>query len=63
MHAGSLYVVPAREVHMTMVTHPPKQLVRDFMRERAKERAPPPAPQDIRHQLGWQLIPQFKRRG
>ena len=48
---------------MTMVTHPPKQLVRDFMRERAKERTPPPAPQDIRRQLGWQLIPQFKRGG
>jgi len=41
---------------MTMVTHPPKQLVRSYMLERVRDRTPPPAPQDIRRQLGWELI-------
>jgi hypothetical protein len=41
---------------MTQVTHPPAQLVREYMQRRFQERTPPPAPADIRRQLGWELI-------
>jgi hypothetical protein len=37
---------------MTQVTHPPAQLVREYMARRANERTPPPSPEEIRRQLG-----------
>jgi hypothetical protein len=40
---------------MTSVTHPSKQLIRAYMERRLKDRSPPPAPADIRRQLGWNL--------
>lgn len=39
----------------TAVQHPTKEQVRAWMRQRQVEHAPPPTPQDIRRELGWQL--------
>lgn len=41
---------------MTQTTHPTKQLVRDYMDERTRSDDPPPTPDEIRRQLGWNLI-------
>ena len=38
-------------------THPTKEQVRAYMRLRECARRPPPSPQDIRRQLGWQGAP------
>jgi hypothetical protein len=35
------------------ITHPPKHLVREYLARRARENRPPPAPEEIRRQLGW----------
>lgn len=45
-----------REPAMTQVTHPSKQAVRDFMAKRQVERVPPPRPEEVRRQLGWNLV-------
>lgn len=39
------------------ITHPTKEQVRAYMAEREAARRPPPAPDEIRRQLGWQLCP------
>jgi hypothetical protein len=39
------------------VTHPTKEEVRAYMARRERARRPPPAPEDIRRQLGWKLAP------
>lgn len=39
------------------VTQPTKEQVRAYMAAREHARRPPPAPQDIRRQLGWSLAP------
>lgn len=41
---------------MTQTTHPTPQQVRDWMEQRQREHAPPPTPDEIRRQLGWDLI-------
>ncbi|MES2126667.1 MAG: hypothetical protein V4463_05290 [Pseudomonadota bacterium] len=41
---------------MANTTHPTKEAVRKFMKSRAAAHTPPPAPIDIRTQLGWKLI-------
>lgn len=41
----------------TLTTHPSKEAVRAHMERRRTERTPPPAPERIREQLGWWLIP------
>jgi hypothetical protein len=41
---------------MTQVTHPTQQQVREYLARRLQERTPPPAPEEIRRQLGWELI-------
>lgn len=38
------------------ITHPSKEQVRAYMAEREAARRPPPAPEEIRRQLGWRLI-------
>lgn len=38
-------------------THPTKEQVRAYMRLRECDRRPPPKPEDIRRQLGWQAAP------
>lgn len=47
---------------MTNVTHPDKRLVRDYMERRQQSRTPPPSPEAIRRELGWDLIPQNKAK-
>lgn len=43
---------------MTRTTKPPKQLVRDYMERRThQESPPPPTPEEIRRELGWNLLP------
>ena len=39
------------------ITHPTKEEVRAYMTRRGTARRPPPAPADIRRQLGWRLAP------
>lgn len=43
---------------MTQVTKPPKHLVREFLERRthAQQEDPPPTIDDIRRELGWELI-------
>ncbi|MGZ8288821.1 MAG: hypothetical protein ACXW2U_04240 [Telluria sp.] len=49
---------------MSTFTHPPKHLVREYLQRRKRESAPPPTPEEIRRQLGWELlIPQAKLPG
>ena len=40
---------------MHQVTHPTKEQVRAYMRQRELAHRPPPAPAEIRRQLSWQL--------
>lgn len=42
---------------MTQVTHPTKQLVRDYLDARTRSDDAPPTPAEIRRQLGWDLLP------
>lgn len=41
---------------MASTTHPSKEQVRQFMEQRRAEHTPPPAPGDIRRQLGWEML-------
>jgi hypothetical protein len=44
------------------ITHPDKQAVRDWMRREVAAKTPPPTPERIREQLGWNLIKDDKPR-
>lgn len=47
---------------MTQTTKPKKEQVRSFMAARQQQRTPPPSPERIREELGWNLIiPKDKR--
>ena len=35
------------------IQHPPKHLVREYLARRSRDPQPPPAPEEIRRQLGW----------
>jgi hypothetical protein len=39
------------------ITQPTKEQVRAYMARRERDHRPPPAPEDIRRQLGWDLAP------
>jgi hypothetical protein len=39
------------------VTHPTKEKVRAYMAARERACRPPPAPEEVRRQLGWRLAP------
>ena len=39
------------------ITHPTKEQVRAYMARRETAHRPPPAPAEIRRQLGWRLAP------
>lgn len=41
---------------MTTSTHPPKHLIREYLERRARDTSPPPTPEEIRRQLGWELL-------
>jgi len=40
-----------------MITNPPKHVVRAYLERRSRDPKPPPAPEEIRRQLGWELRP------
>jgi hypothetical protein len=48
----------AEVVMSNHVTNPPKQVVREYLEQRAREKSPPPTPEEIRRQLGWGLTAQ-----
>jgi hypothetical protein len=41
---------------MSRQNQPSKESVRLWMRERIAQRRPPPDPQQIRRELGWELV-------
>jgi hypothetical protein len=41
---------------MTQTIKPSNQQVRNWMQQRQAERKPPPAPDQIRRELGWQMV-------
>lgn len=41
---------------MTDTTHPPRHLVREYLEQRTHSEDPPPTPEEIRRQLGWNII-------
>lgn len=41
----------------TQTTHPSKESVREHLERRRHSDGPPPAPERIRQELGWWLIP------
>lgn len=50
-------LVKSENLPIMQTTHPTKQLVRDYLDERTRSDDPPPAPAEIRRQLGWDLLP------
>jgi hypothetical protein len=51
----------AAEAEMSTMTHPPKHLVREYLKQRSRDKKPPPTPEEIRRQLGWgMLMPAMK---
>lgn len=47
------------------VKQPSKEVVRQWLQKKLAERRPPPDPQQIRRELGWDLVkadPELKRR-
>jgi len=36
-------------------TNPPKHVVREYLARRSRDPQPPPAPEEIRRQLGWEM--------
>lgn len=42
---------------MASTTHPSKEAVRGYMVDPKRKESPPPAPEEIRRQLGWYLVP------
>ncbi len=41
---------------MTDTKKPDKETVKRYLDERHKNKQPPPTPEEIRRQLGWELI-------
>jgi hypothetical protein len=41
---------------MSAISHPPKHLVREYLERRSREHKPPPTPEEIRRQLGWEML-------
>lgn len=46
---------------MITTTHPTKEAVREYMGRRIWSPDPPPTPDEIRRELGWDLIPENRR--
>jgi hypothetical protein len=42
---------------MPTIDRPSKAAVRAYLKRRARDPQPPPAPQEIRRQLGWKALP------
>lgn len=45
---------------MTQTSKPSKELVRALMQRRQQERTPPATPEQIRRELGWEMLRQVK---
>lgn len=41
---------------MTQTTKPSNQQVRSWMQQRQVDRTPPPSPDQVRRELGWQMV-------
>ena len=41
---------------MKQTSKPDKQRVRDYMQQRQAEQKPPPTPDEVRRQMGWDLM-------
>lgn len=41
---------------MTAITHPTPAQVRDWMRQQIEAKKAPPSPDEIRRELGWNLV-------
>ena len=41
---------------MANTTHPSKQQVRAYLQRRSHDSKPPPSPEAIRRELGWELV-------
>jgi len=39
-----------------MTTNPPKHVVREYLERRSRDPKPPPTPEEIRRQLGWEML-------
>jgi hypothetical protein len=49
---------------MSTFSQPSKQLVRAYLKRRARDAHPPPTPEEIRRQLGWgMMLPDMKLPG
>jgi hypothetical protein len=48
---------------MTQAHLPSKQTIRQYLERRCHERKPPPAPEEVRRQLGWALPMPSKKLG
>jgi len=48
---------PARPTEAAMIAKPSKEKVRHWLLQQIKSKEPPPNNEEIRRQLGWQLIP------
>ncbi len=46
---------------MTTTTHPSKEAVREYMERRTYSSDPPPTPEEVRRELGWDLSPENRR--
>jgi hypothetical protein len=46
---------------MPQTSKPSQEQVRNWMQQRQADRSPPPTPEQIRRQLGWQLIEAERR--
>lgn len=46
---------------MAQGKRPTKQQVREWMESRTHQPEPPPTPEEIRRQLGWELFPELRR--
>lgn len=39
-----------------MISHPTKQQVQQYLKDRHESEAPPPSPEEIRRHLGWGMV-------
>lgn len=46
---------------MSDTTKPSKESVREYMERRTHSVEPPPSKEEIRRQIGWDLIPENRR--
>jgi hypothetical protein len=48
---------------MPQTSKPSNQQVRDWLQERQAQRTPPPSLEEIRRQLGWELVQAARELG